>query len=558
MIRFALEVDHDRSRRAGALCYFTFENRQLNRGYHRPRANASIRQHNQINVARTHLLNLATDQRIVCDRRTSASPMSHERAAHDIVSDPRSSILNDPPSNCMSLETKARTGAPLPPLLTGERWIGNFRNFRQRRLAFFVETMLAHRKIARFRIGPRIVNLVSHPEGVRRVLQENQKNYDKQTPGMRNLRPLLGNGLLTSDGDFWLRQRRISQPAFHRAMISSFSDIMVRAAAALAETWQSLPNGSHIDLSKEMTHLTLRIVGETLLSTDVTGDADEVGPTVRRWLADASARLITPLNLPLHWPTPKNLRSRRAVAVLDSVVARIISERRRNNGGKDLLSMLMLARDDDGSTMSPQMTDVQLRDEVMTIFLAGHETTSNALSWIFYCLARHPSTRRRLEDELASVLQGRLPTFNDTSKLSFCQMVIKESLRLFPPVWVFARRAVADDVICGHRIPAGDLIAISAFATHRHPDFWDSPEGFDPERFLPEEEARRTKFSFFPFGGGARTCIGNGFAMLELTLVIAVLVQHFRLELVPGANIEPEPVVTLRPRHGMWMSIQRR
>ncbi|WP_394822318.1 cytochrome P450 [Pendulispora albinea] len=451
---------------------------------------------------------------------------------------------------------------PLAPLVPGEPVIGQLRNLQSRRLTFFTQTMLAYRDIARFRVLNLSAHLVIHPDGVRHMLQENAKNYTKETRGFRQLRLVLGNGLVTSDGEFWLRQRRIAQPAFHKTKISGFADTMVRAAVDLAGVWEAQARrGASLDVAQEMMRVTLRIAGETLLSTDVTGDANSIGASLTSLLANANRRITAPLDLPLHWPTPANVRFRRELRVIDTVVGRIIAERRACPGEKpaDLLSMLMDARDESAAPGSEAgMTNEQLRDEVMTMFLAGHETTANALAWTFYCLSKHPSAQRQLTEELDLVLNGRTPALDDVPKLAFTQMVIKESMRLYPPAWAASRRAIDDDALCGYRVPAGDIVFFSPYATHRHPDFWENPEGFDPFRFTPEQEAKRPKFAFLPFGGGPRICIGNAFAMLEVTLVLATLAQRFQLDLVPGTKVEPEPQITLRPRHGLPMTLRRR
>ena len=399
--------------------------------------------------------------------------------------------------------------------------------------------------VVRFRFGPMVGHLVSSPEGVNHVLAENNKNYGKQTRGYAALRYVLGNGLLTSEGAFWKRQRCIAQPAFHRQRIAGFAAAMVRAAAECA---QAQKRGQVVDVHHEMMRLTLRIVGETLLGYDPSGDADEVGSALAlllRIVNQRTARVIFFARPVL--PTPENLRVRRSLAALDSVVLRMIAERRKSPGD-DLLSMLMQARDAD---TGEAMDDRQLRDEAMTIFLAGHETTANALAWTWLLLSRSPAAFRELREELAAVLGGRDPTADDLPRLRFTRMVLEESLRLYPPAWIIARSASGPDEIGGYEIPAGSIVFVSPWVVHRHPKYWNDPEGFDPHRFGREPP----RGAYFPFGGGPRQCIGNGFAMMEAQLVLATIAQRLKFELVPGHPVEPEPSITLRPRHGLSMTV---
>jgi cytochrome P450 len=362
---------------------------------------------------------------------------------------------------------------------------------------------------------------------------------------------VLGNGLLTSEGDFWRRQRRIAQPAFHKERIAAFGDVMVRAAEDTARAWTAVAkSGGTLDVAAEMMRLTLRIAGETLLSSDVTGHAAVVGDAVSLLLREANRRILQPIEVPLRVPTPNNRRVLRVLSELDAIVFRMIEDRRRMTGGRpsDLLTMLMEARDEE---TGEGMTDKQLRDEVLTIFLAGHETTANALSWTFYLLSLHPEVARRTSAELADVLGGRAPQVADLGRLVYTTAVLKEAMRLFPPAWIVGRRAVEDDTIDGYDIPRDSIVFVSPWLTHRHPAFWQNPEGFDPERFLPERAATIHRYAYFPFGAGPRLCIGQGFAMIEAVLLLATLAQRIRLDLVPGHRVVPHPSITLRPRYGI-------
>lgn len=410
--------------------------------------------------------------------------------------------------------------------------------------------------VARLQFGPFTAHLVVAPELVRVVLQERHKNYAKQSPGYRKLRAFLGNGLLTSEGSFWLRQRRIMQPAFHRARINALGAAMVTAAEACAERWERTARaGTPVDVASEMMRTTLEIVGTTLFGTDVRGDTDSVGRAMTTLLEEFQRRVRVPFEPPRTWPTPGNLRLNAATSVVDGVVSRAIEQRRNapHDGAErhDLLTLLLEARDEE---TGEGMNEAQLRDEVATLFAAGHETTANALSWAWALLSQHPSVARALRSELARVLGGRSPTADDWAALPYTRAVVQETLRLFPPAWMMGRLALEDDTLGGFHIPAQSMVFVSPWATHRVPSLWPNPEGFDPERFMTDAGSSaeaRAPYAYFPFGGGPRVCIGNHFALLESVLVLATLAQRFRVDLQPGYRIDPEPMVTLRPRGGL-------
>jgi cytochrome P450 len=444
-----------------------------------------------------------------------------------------------------------RSSARKAPTLPGEGVLGHIRDIQEDRLGFLLRAREACGDVSRFRFILLPAHVVAHPDHVKHVLVDNHRAYDKQTKGFKTIRLVLGNGLLTSEGDFWLRQRRIAQPAFHKERIAGFGEVMVRAALDTARSWRAVAqSGGTVDIAADMMHLTLRIAGETLLSTDVTGDAAAVGHSVSVFLNDANRRILQPIDVPLGVPTPSNRRITRALADLDAVVYRMIEERRRMTEGRpnDLLTMLMEARDEE---TGEAMTDRQLRDEVLTIFLAGHETTANTLSWTLYLLSLHPDVARRVRAELRDVLGGRPPEVADMARLVFTTATLKESMRLFPPAYIVGRRAVEDDTIGGYDIPRDSIVFVSPWVTHRHPVFWPNPEGFDPERFLPERAADIHRYAYFPFGAGPRLCIGQGFAMIEAVLLLAALAQEIRLDLVPGHRVVPQASVTLRPRDGI-------
>jgi cytochrome P450 len=421
-------------------------------------------------------------------------------------------------------------------------------------------TMLAMGRshdVARFRVAYQPALLVTHPAGIQRVLVDNVRNYTKYTYGYSRMRAVLGNGLVTSEGDFWLRQRRIAQPAFHKKRIDRFAEIMTRAAVDMVSKW---PERGELPLDREMMRVTLRVVGESLLSRDVSADADVVGDAISIALHHVMRRITTPWSLSEKWPTPQNLRFRRAVGKLDSVVATMITDRRRaleagGELGHDLLAMLLGSVDEE---TGEAMSDAQLRDEVMTIFLAGHETTAMTLTWTTHLLTKHPDVQDAVAAEVDAVLGDRTPTLEDFPKLALTGRVIDEAMRIYPPVWMVARNAEDDDEILGHRVRKGDYVFMSPWVTHRREDFWPSPERFDPDRFLPEHTAGRPKLAYFPFSGGKRKCIGDHFALLEARLILAVMVQRSRFHPIGTSDPVPQPLVTLRPKGGLGVRVSPR
>ncbi len=461
----------------------------------------------------------------------------------------------------VALPAPTATGAPgLAPLFAGHPILGIGPEFQKDAMGTFFRATDACGDVARLRfpLAPYTAHVLRHPDAVRHVLVDNAKNYGKQTRGYAKLRHVLGNGLVTSEGDFWKRQRRIANPAFHRERIAHFGDVMVDCAEEMLDGWQArIASGEPFDVSREMMRVTLRVIGLTMLSTDVEGAAaSQVGSALDEVLHLTVSRIYDMVSWPKWVPTPGNVRFDRAQGQLDAVVNGIIAQRRgqgprEDAGGEDLLDMLMHARD--GET-GEAMTDAQLHDEAMTMFLAGHETTANALGWTLHLLSLHPDVERRLREEVASVLGGRRPALADMERLPYTDRVIKESMRLFPPVWVTARSVVEDDVVSGYRIPGGSWVFMSQYLTHRDPRFWENPEGFDPDRFLPEAEAARPKHAYFPFAAGPRKCIGEGFAVMEARLILAAIVQRTRLSLVPGFRVELDPTITLRPKSGLWMT----
>lgn len=442
------------------------------------------------------------------------------------------------------------------PALPTRNLLGHQPNFKADPLELMLRTQRDVGDLARLRFGPFWFHLLSDPAEVYSVLVEKHKKYSKRTPGYNMLSQVLGQGLLTSEGELWRRQRRVAQPAFHKAQIVGLTDVMRAASEDLADSLEpAASNFSVIDIAQEMSNITLRIAGETLFGVDLSDESVEVSGSLDRMMQGFMQMMASPLPmLSTNIPLPRNIRMKRDIAELDRVVREIIAERRKDPGEKPtLLNMFINARDEDGKGMS----DTQLRDEVLTMLLAGHETTANALAWTFYCVSKHPDVARRLEAELDEVLDGSAPTMEQVRELPYTTQVLKESIRLFPPAWTVGRRAEEADEIAGCSIPKGALVLMSPYVLHRHPDYWENPEGFDPDRFGPDK-APPVRGSYIPFLVGPRKCIGEHFAMTEAVIMIATLLSKYRFELIPGHAVIPEPSVTLRPKNGIKMRVRRR
>jgi len=402
--------------------------------------------------------------------------------------------------------------------------------------------------------GLRVLNFktifVNHPDLIEEVLVTDARKYSKGRV-LRANRHVFGEGLLTSEGGFWLRQRRLTQPAFHRARIASCAGTMVEYTQRMLRGWRG---GEERDAHQEMMRLTLQIVGKTLFDADVERDAQEVGKSLEL-LLEVGANFRRTIFVP-HWlPTPANLRVKREVRQIERILYRIIGERRasgRDTG--DLLSMLLHAQDEDGS----RMTDRQLRDEAITLFLAGHETTASTLSWTWWLLAQNPAVEAKLHAELEAVLGDRTPSLDDLPKLAYTGHLITESLRLYPPAWGMARLAVEDHEIAGYAVTRGMGVAMAQWVVHRDPRWYDAPEEFRPERWEDDLLKRLPRFAYFPFGGGPRQCIGNAFALMEAALVLATIARKFRLRLVANHPVVPLASITLRPRHGVRVTLESR
>ena len=424
--------------------------------------------------------------------------------------------------------------------------------FARRRLPFMVESAEKYGDIVFFKVGNERIYLFNHPDLIRDVLVTNQKNFIKSRALVRAKR-VLGEGLLTSEGEFHLRQRRLAQPAFHRDRIAAYGRSMVEYADRTRSRWI---NGSAFDVHDEMMKLTLAIVAKTLFSADVENEAAEIGEALTTAFEAFNIGILPFSELLEKLPLPYVKRFEAARARLDETIYRIIDERRATGEDKgDLLSMLLLAQDTEGD--GGGMTDTQIRDEAMTIFLAGHETTANALSWTWYLLSQHSDIEARFHREV-DALGDRLPQPEDLTNLPYTRMILAESMRLYPPAWAVGRRAINDFDAGGYHIPARSMVLMSQYITHRDPRFHPEPERFDPERWQPEVAAARPRFSYFPFGGGTRICIGEQFAWMEGILILATIAQKWKLRYLGSSPPGIEPRITLRPAGSLSVRIEKR
>jgi cytochrome P450 len=422
------------------------------------------------------------------------------------------------------------------------------------KLALFGE-MASHGDVTQIKIGPQPVALLMHPDDIRRVLVTQQRNFYKGR-AVERTELLLGKGLLTSEGELHLRQRRLIQPAFHRERLAAYGQVMADYAQRTSTAWQ---DGESLDVHEAMMKLTLAVAGRTLFDADVEGNAHEVAEAM-----DLSLRMFSYALLPFgvlleHVPIPWVRDLHRARRRMDALIFRIIEERHAagDEDRGDLLSMLLRARDAEGDGTG--MSDRQLRDEIVTLLMAGHETTANWLTWTWYLLSQHPEVEARLHEELDRVLlNSRAPTVDDVPRLEYTRRVLAESLRVYPPAWAVERRALEDFEVGGHVIRKGTFVVASQWLVHRDPRWWSEPERFNPDRWAPEQEAMRPKFAYFPFGAGTRICIGEHFAWMEAMLLLATLAQRWRVHYDGAEAPVPEPLVTLRPKGGLAARLERR
>lgn len=427
----------------------------------------------------------------------------------------------------------------------------NYRQFLKDPLSRVTKWMSDYGDVIHYKSGDHHQYFIANPDMIREILVRQSQifikgpDYSNEQTGLARF---MGKGLVTSNGDFWRRQRRLVQPAFHTQRISAYADTMVDYAQKRMAEWR---DGQVLDVDEEMMQLTLLIVGRTLFDADASTTVNQVKSAVQVVQKASNTATL----LPAWMPTPLRIRSRRAKMALDKIVYGFIEERRATGEDRgDLLSMLLLSEDEDGE----RMTDRQVRDEAVTLFLAGHETTANALNWTWWLLARHQQVEARLHDELDSVLQGSPPTLADLRRLPYTEMVIKESMRLMPPVWTIGRVNCEATEVLGYSFPAWSGVQICIYSVHRHPGIWEQPDEFIPERWADESIKEIPKYAYIPFGGGPRICIGNSFAMMEANLVLATMAQRYQMRLIEGVEIVPQPFITMFPRDGLPMRIEAR
>lgn len=440
--------------------------------------------------------------------------------------------------------------AKVPPGPAGSFLFGSLYDFRTNPLQLLLDMCREYGDVCRFRIGLQNLYLFNHPDYISHILVDRDKKYKKSRLDIQALAPIIGQGLLLSEGDLWKRHRRLLQPLFSQQQFEAYGQIVTDYTAEMLERWSSqAQSGEAFDLAGQVTDLTMRVIAKTILGLDFAGTDKELTEAIEFATDHANSSMETIVPIPDWVPTPSHLRFERAKGVLNKMVNDLIDQRRRGNlESKDLLTLMMRTRDEE---TGEGLSDAMLRDQVMTFFLAGHETTAQTLKWLFVMLSRHPHVDQQVHSEVQRVLGGRAPTFAEAGKLEYTRMVIQEVMRLWPPAWLMAREAVLDDEVGGYHVPAGTQVVFSQWVMHRHPAYWENPEGFDPERFSPERSAGRSHGIYFPFGAGPRVCIGSTFAMMELLMIVPMIVQKYRLDLMPSPAVAPKPTITLRPLHGV-------
>jgi cytochrome P450 len=408
--------------------------------------------------------------------------------------------------------------------------------------------------VIRLKIGPVVVHLVNHPDHVEHVLLRNARNYDKNTRSVNRLRATCGESLLTTDGESWIRQRKLIQPVFQPGMMDRIAPTATDAVSRMIDRWsESMRAGRAVDIVSEMMHVTLQIAAQTLFGADIAREADVIERSLAIILQDTWRRLESWVDLPSVSPVFENRSFRDALRTIHEIVGRIIDSQRQQAGaGAGLLSVLLAARDAESGA---GLTDQELRDAAVTLLLAGHETTANALAWTFYLLSQADDVQARLHGDLISVLAGRLPALSDFEQCPYLGQVFSEAIRMYPSIWIMERRARADDEIAGYRIPARSTLLISPYVLHRHPKFWHNAEVFSPERFSAESQAMLLRSAYIPFGVGAHQCVGRHMAIVVAQFVLAMVFQRFRVQLVAGQTAVPEAGITLRHRSRLEMTL---
>lgn len=439
----------------------------------------------------------------------------------------------------------------------GLPFAGHLLAFRKNPLHFLEQSFREYGELVHLRFGPsRHLYVLTNPDLIKEVLLTKQQHFRK-AKGLQTAKAVVGEGVLTSEGDKHLRQRRLMQPSFRKDRISAYGEAMVGHTVRMLDGWS---DGRQRVITDDMMQLTLNIITETMFGTQLDGGVEEIGKAIDVGMKYVSKKASSFIDVPAGFPTKSNREFQEASKLLNDVMYSIIEERRKRKDGtgerrQDLLSMLLAAKDEDGSAM----TDEQVRDEVMTIFIAGHETTANTLSWTWYLLSLNPEAERKFHEELDTVLEGRTPTVDDLAKLDYLQLLIWESMRVYPAVWAINREVVDEVEIGGHPFRPGDTIMMSQYVMHRNPQYYERPEEFRPERFEGDFLKTIPQFAYFPFGGGPRVCIGNNFALMEAALVLATVGQRYKLRLAEGhPPVEPEPLVTLRPKPGLTMVAEAR
>ncbi|MEV6985365.1 cytochrome P450 [Sphaerisporangium sp. NPDC051017] len=436
---------------------------------------------------------------------------------------------------------------PGPPLWAGP---GLFKKLAKDRLAL-MEQAATYGDAAKLSIGPKTLYFFNHPDHAKHVLADNSGNYHKGV-GLVQARRAIGDGLLTSEGELWRKQRRMIQPVFQNKRISQQAGVIAKEAADLVERLRAKGAEGPVDVVQEMTWLSLGVLGRTLLDADL-GEFASIGQDFEAVQDQAMFELVTLSKVPMWVPLPKQIRFRRARNDLQRIVDHLEAERLKSGElGDDVVSRLIASTREEAD---PCVGRLRMRDELVTLLLAGHETTASTLSWTFHLLDGHPEVRERLRAEAVEVLGDRLPVYEDLHRLKYTAMVVEEVMRLYPPVWMLPREAQGDDEVGGYHVPAGADVLISPYTLHRHPAFWDRPEVFDPERFDPDRPGGRPRYAYIPFGAGPRFCVGNHLGMMEATFVIAMVARDLRLAKVPGYKVVPEPMLSLRVRGGLPMTV---
>jgi cytochrome P450 len=419
-------------------------------------------------------------------------------------------------------------------------------------LTLLLEMAQTYGDIVCYKVGPLRVYSMNHPDPIREVLSEYADKFEKGDLIKRSTGRLLGNGLFTNDGESWKRQRKLVQPAFHHQRIAAYADVMVNYSLDMLESWQGCDTR---DLMDDMMALTMRVVARTLFDADLSGETNRIGEAVSTIVDTVTRKFGSVVPIPEWLPTAANRQEKQAIATMDGIIANLIAGHRASGEDRgDLLSMLLRAQDEDGS----QMTDSQLRDEVMTLLISGHETTAIAATWIWYFLSQHPEVEAKLHDELEVVLGGRTPTMHNLAHLPYTDMIVKETLRLYPPATLLPRQASEDVVIGGYTLKKGSTVFISPYVVHHDPRWYPEPERFLPERWANDFEKSIPHYAYLPFGGGPRFCIGTNFAMMEIRLVLATIAQRYRLAVAPGEDVRPGAMLTLRPQNGLRMMLHPR